>query len=117
MFTFNQMRKVCYFVKSIKAVKQCPFNFMWTVKIILTRICRSLVGWINSPDQHAAEKRVFIKNRLEKFKIITLYLNTTFKRNVYAAWMKEPLSCLTYPRICYYVPMIIFIQIKFYVFI
>ena len=85
MFTFNQMRKVCYFVKSIKTVKQCPFNFMWTVKIILTRICRSLVGWINSPDQHAAEKRVFIKNRLKKFIIITLYINTTFKRNVYAA--------------------------------
>lgn len=38
MFTFNQMRKVCYFVKSIKAVKQCPFHFMRTVKIILTRI-------------------------------------------------------------------------------
>ena len=116
MFTFNQMRKVCYFVKSIKAVKQCPFHFMRTVKIILTRICRSLVGRINSPYQHTTEKRIFTKNRLKKFIIITLYINTTFKRNVYAAWMKEPLSCLTYPRICYDVPMIIFIQIKFYVF-
>ena len=70
MFTFNQMRKVCYFVKSIKAVKQCPFHFMRTVKIILTRICRSLVGRINSPYQHTTEKRIFTKNRLKKFIIL-----------------------------------------------